>query len=116
MQGRQDRNGKGRLFGAVGLSLLVLLVGCERNSLGVSDKARPGAERATTPSNSLPSASAGRQYDVAVAPVDETRNSPQIGSQVAESGGQKAQKEKEQKAQAEADAKARTEREKVEAE
>ena len=96
----------------VGVALL-LLGGCEWLGFGGSsitgEKARPGAERQVTVTNSLPAARASG-YDASVAPVDETRSAPKIGSLVAGKGGQKAQKEALDKEAGERDAKAREER------
>ncbi|HYD05450.1 MAG TPA: hypothetical protein VEC60_06980, partial [Reyranella sp.] len=76
--------------------LLVLLGGCDwlgwGSSPANSEKARPGVERQVTVTNSLPAARGG-QYDASIAPVDETRSAPRIGSVVTGKGGQKAQKE-----------------------
>ena len=100
-----------RLIG-VGL-LLVLLGGCEwlglSSSTTNSEKARPGAERGVNVTNSLPPAR-GAGYDASVAPVDETRSAPKLGSVVQGKGGQKAQKEAVDKESAERDAKAREDR------
>jgi hypothetical protein len=74
-----------------------------------SEKARPGAERQVTVTNTLPAARSG-QYDASVAPVDETRSAPKIGAVVQGKGGQKAQKEAADKEASERDAKAREER------
>jgi len=97
----------------VGVALL-LLGGCDWLGLGGSspvnsEKARPGVERQVSVTNALPAARAGG-YDASVAPVDETRNAPKIGSVVAGKGGQKAQKEALDKEAGERDAKAREER------
>lgn len=101
-----------RLIG-VGV-LLVLLGGCEwlglsSGSQTSSAKARPGAERGVTVTNSLPSAR-GAGYDASVAPVDETRSAPKLGSVVQGKGGQKAQKEAADKEASERDAKAKEDR------
>jgi hypothetical protein len=101
-----------RLIG-VGV-LLVLLSGCEWLGLSSgtptsSEKARPGAERGVAVTNSLPAARAGG-YDGSVAPVDENRGAPALGSLVKGKGGQKVQKEAAEKEAAERDAKAREER------
>jgi hypothetical protein len=101
-----------RLIG-VGV-LLVLLSGCEWLGLSSStptnsEKARPGAERGVAVTNSLPAARTGG-YDGSVAPVDENRGAPALGSVVKGKGGQKAQKEEADKEAAERDAKAREER------
>src|SRR4051794_24007162 len=86
-----DKIGSGRLlrWGLFGVSSLALLAGCDwlgGGSSSTSEKVRPGAERKLVASNALPSASAGRQYDAGIAPVDETRTGPQIGSIVAGTG------------------------------
>jgi hypothetical protein len=101
-----------RLIG-VGV-LLVLLSGCEWLGLSSStptnsEKARPGAERGVAVTNSLPAARAGG-YDGSVAPIDENRGAPALGSVVKGKGGQKVQKEAADKEAAERDAKAREER------
>lgn len=100
-----------RLIG-VGV-LLVLLGGCEwlglSSSTSNSEKARPGAERGVNVTNSLPAAR-GAGYDSSVAPVDETRTAPKLGSVVQGKGGQKAQKEAADKEATERDAKAKEER------
>lgn len=93
--------------------LLVLLGGCEWLGLSSgttnSEKARPGAERGVNVTNSLPAAR-GAGYDASVAPVDETRSAPRLGSVVQGKGGQKAQKEAAEKDASEREAKAREER------
>lgn len=80
----------------VGLSTLALLSGCDwfGGSSTPADmlKLRPGAEKDVPVSSVLPPPPAGQQYGPPVTPVDAT--SPQIGSVVAASGGQKAQIEK----------------------
>ena len=101
-----------RLIG-VGI-LLVLLGGCDWLGWGSgsptnSEKARPGAERGVAVTNSLPSAR-GAGYDASVAPIDENRSAPRLGSVVQGKGGQKAQKEAADKESSERDAKAREER------
>ena len=103
----------------VSVSMLALAAGCGWFDSGTpsdSAKVRPGAERQVGASNALPPASAGRQYDASIAAVDETRGGPQIGSIVADKGGQKAQLEAAAKEQAERDKAAREEREKREKE
>jgi hypothetical protein len=94
--------------------LLTLLGGCEWLGLTSStptssEKARPGAERQVTVTNALPAARGG-QYDASVAPLDENRTAPRLGSVVAGKGGQKAQIEASNKEASERDAKAREER------
>ena len=100
-----------RLIG-VGV-LLVLLGGCEWLGLSGgssnSEKVRPGAERGVNVTNSLPAAR-GAGYDASVAPVDETRSAPKLGSVVQGKGGQKAQKEAVEKETSERDARAKEER------
>ena len=100
----------GLLFSVSMIAMLAALAACDDTAPANSTKVRPGAERQIGASNALPAATAGRQYDTAIAPIDETRG-PKIGSMVAESGGQKAQLEKQAKEIAERDAKAREERE-----
>ena len=100
----------------LGLAPFTALGGCgwfDGDAPANSTKVRPGAERAIAPSNALPSASAGRQYDAAVAAVDETRSGPKIGSIIPDKGGQKAQLDAAAKEAAERDKKAREEREKA---
>src|SRR5688572_26680618 len=102
-----------RWLGLVGMSALALLPGCGMFDGGPppqSLKERLGAERQVAASNSLRSASSGRQYEPGIAPVDETRTGPRIGSIVAGLGGQKAQKEALDKEATERDAKAREQR------
>ncbi|MFZ5781122.1 MAG: hypothetical protein ACOY4R_13085 [Pseudomonadota bacterium] len=72
-------------------------------------KARPGADQQIPTTGTLPAAHpTGQSSQAGVAPVDETRAAtPAIGSIVAPSGGQKAQKEAEEKAAAERDARER---------
>jgi len=100
-----------RLIG-VGV-LLVLLGGCEWLGLSSSpsnaEKVRPGAERGVNVTNSLPAAR-GSGYDASVAPIDENRSAPKLGSIVQGKGGQKAQKEAADKEASERDAKSREER------
>src|ERR1044071_8857919 len=99
----------------LGLAPFTALGGCgwfDGDAPANSTKIRPGAERAMAPSNALPSASAGRQYDAPVAAIDETRSGPKIGSLVPDKGGQKAQLEAAAKEAAERDKAAREEREK----
>jgi hypothetical protein len=83
---------------AVGVAALILLGGCDWLGIGGGDsttstnaKVRPGAERAVAVTNSLPGARGAGQYDASVAPLDETRGAPRIGSVVQGKGGQKAQ-------------------------
>jgi hypothetical protein len=94
-------------------ALLVLLGGCEWLGLSSgttnSEKARPGAERQVSVTNALPAAH-GAGYDASVAPVDENRGAPALGSIVQGKGGQKAQIEAANKEAAEHDAKAREDR------
>src|ERR1700675_785623 len=100
----------------VGVSMLPLLGGCgwfDSSTPANTVKVRPGAERQVAASSSLPPASAGRPYDAAVVPVDETRNGPKIGSIVSDKGGQKAQLEAAAKEAAERDKQAREAREKA---
>src|SRR5690242_2864584 len=108
---------------SIGVGVLLLpglLGGCEWLGLTSrtpvnSEKARPGAERQVNVTNSLPAARAGG-YDASIAPVDENRGAPRLGSIVQGKGGQKAQKEAADKEAAERDAKAREERARAERE
>jgi outer membrane protein OmpA-like peptidoglycan-associated protein len=99
-----------------GVSVLTLLSGCgwfDSDTPSNSAKVRPGADRLVPASGSLPSAGAARQYEAAIAPVDETRNGPKIGSLVPDKGGQKKQLEAVAKEAAEHDKQARETREKA---
>ena len=120
MRGYRDMIGSTRTSSLLlGVSMLGLLSGCGLFGSGgptTSEKARPGAERAIAASGNLPAASSGRQYEPGIAPIDETRTGPQIGSVVAARGGQRAQQEAIAKAAAERDAKAREERQQADAE
>src|SRR5512135_3219524 len=95
------------------VSSVAFLSGCDWSANAPTNGrgARPGAERGVGASNALPAASIGRDYDIAVAPVEDTRNGPQIGSIVPDKGGQKAQLEAAAKEEAERDKAAREERE-----
>jgi hypothetical protein len=100
---------------AVGMAALILLSGCDWLGIGSStptssEKARPGAERQVSVTNSLPAARAAGGYDASFAPVDETRNAPKIGSVVQGKGGQKAQKEATEKDANQREAREREER------
>ena len=100
----------------LGVSTLALASGCdwfEGNTPVSSKQVRPGAERSVAVSAGLPSASGSRSYDTSVAPIDETRSGPQIGSIVAGKGGQKAQQEALAKEASESDRKARAESDRV---
>ncbi len=112
MRAKWAKGERKRLYGLMlGVSALALLVACDDDRPVNAAKARPGVERQVAASGSLPAASAGRQYDVAVAPVDETRTGPRIGSVVAERGGQKAQLEAAAREAAKRDAEIREARE-----
>src|SRR5437868_3310772 len=116
MRGRQNRISRLQAYGLLGVSTLALLAGCDwfgGSTPSNAAKARPGAERQVGASNALPSASAGRQYDAAIAATDETRTGPKIGSIVADKGGQKAQLEAAAKEASERDKQAREAREKA---
>ena len=117
MRGLENRIGRRFAFGLAGVSMLMALGGCDwlfgSSTPSSAVKARPGAERQVAPSNAMPSAGTGRQYDTAVTPVDETRTGPKIGSIIPDKGGQKAQIEAAAKDAAERDKKAREEREKA---
>ena len=100
---------------AVGVAALTLLSGCDWLGIGSStpassEKARPGAERQVSVTNSLPPARAAGGYDASFAPVDETRNAPKIGSVVQGKGGQKAQKEAAEKDASQRESREREER------
>ena len=100
----------------VGVSVLALLSGCgwfDSDTPSNSTKVRPGADRQVSASSSLPPAGAAHQYEGAIAPVDETRNGPKIGSLVPDKGGQKKQLEAVAKEAAEHDKQAREAREKA---
>jgi len=80
----------------LGVSVLTLLSGCgwfDGDTPSNSAKVRPGVDRQVAASSSLPSAGAGHQYEGAIAPIDETRSGPKIGSLVPDKGGQKKQLE-----------------------
>ena len=114
VRGYRDMIGSTRASGLLlGVSMIGLLSGCGLFSGGpaTSEKVRPGAERQIAVSGSLPAASTGRQYEPGIAPVDETRTGPQIGSVVAARGGQRAQQEAAAKEAATREARAREERE-----
>ena len=113
---RGQENKIGRLLGLLSVSTLALMTGCDWFGGGTpanTAKVRPGAERQVPASNALPSGSAGRQYDSSVAPVDETRTGPKIGSILPDKGGQKAQLDAAAKEAAERDKQAREAREKA---
>jgi len=113
MGGQGNRISRLHVYGLLGVSTLALLAGCDWfGGTANTARVRPGAERQFAGSGSLPSASAGRQYDTGIAPVDETRG-PQIGSVVAGKGGQKAQLEAAAKEAAERDKQSREAREKA---
>jgi hypothetical protein len=98
------------------LGMPVLLSGCGWfDGPPALEKLRAGAERAISPSDSLPAVGA-HDYDAAIVPIDETRGGPAIGSVVAASGGQKAQLEKLEKEAAARDAEDRAVRERANAE
>jgi len=85
----------------------VLLAGCSWfGGDAPAGKARPGADRQIPATGTLPAAHpVGQSSQPGTTPVDETRAAPPaIGSIVAPTGGQKAQKEAEEKAAAERDA------------
>ncbi|SJZ51602.1 hypothetical protein SAMN02745126_01446 [Enhydrobacter aerosaccus] len=89
--------GRGCLYAVVGMASLALLSGCDWfGSSTPADmmKLRPGAEKDVPVSSTLPPPPTNQQYGPPVVPVDETRETRQIGSVVAATGGQKAQKEK----------------------
>ncbi len=107
---------RGRLLGALGVSALALMSGCswfERSTPADMAKVRPGAEQNVPVSSSLPPPPSDQRYDPPIAPVDDTRNTPKIGSIVPESGGQKAQLEKQEKEDEARDTQEREAREKA---
>jgi len=121
MQNPWSRAAKRCLQGILGVSILAALSGCgwfdgwfDSSSPADMTKARPGAEVNVPVSASLPPPPANQQYDPPIAPVDDMRDTPKIGSIVPESGGQKAQIEKQEKEEAERDAQEREAREKAE--
>jgi hypothetical protein len=120
MQGSRGRI-RNRLQAALAVSALGLLSGCGWLGIGGSStpadmaKARPGVEREVQPSAALPPPPANQQYDPPIAPVDDMRSTPAIGSIVAASGGQAAQLEKQAKEEAEQDAQDRAARAKADA-
>jgi|GEM_PF-4800159 len=59
--------------------------------------ARPGADRAAPVLKALPPPQSGQPHESGVAPADETRTGPAVGSSVSGKGGQKAQKEEAEK-------------------
>jgi len=106
--------GKGCWRGLLAVSTLAMLAGCGWFGGGNAPvgAARPGADRQIAPTGTLPSANPGRGAEQGVTPVDETRGTtPRIGSVVAATGGQRAQKEAADKDTVERDAKAREQRE-----
>jgi hypothetical protein len=113
---------RGRLQAALAISALTFLSGCGWLGIGESStpadmaKVRPGAEREIQASAVLPPPPANQQYDPPIAPVDDMRSAPAIGSIVAASGGQAAQLEKQAKEELEQDAQERAAREKADAE
>jgi hypothetical protein len=118
MQNCRNRISRGCLYGALGVSALTLLSGCnwfDSSKPADLGKLRPGLERDVAVSSSLPPPPAGQRYDPPIAPVDTMRNTPQIGSIVRESGGQKAQLEKLDKEDQTRDAQEREAQEKADA-
>jgi hypothetical protein len=117
MRGQANRIGWRSFCGLLGVSMLGLLSGCDwlfgSSTPANTAKVRPGAERQVPASNSLPPVGAGGQHDAAIAPVDETRSAPKIGSVIPDKGGQKAQIEAAAKEAAERDKQAREAREKA---
>jgi hypothetical protein len=117
MQNPWSRVTKRCLRVTLGVSIFATLSGCGwfgSSSPADMTKARPGAELNVPVSASLPPPPANQQYDPPIAPVDDMRDTPKIGSIVPESGGQKAQIEKQEKEEAERDAQEREAREKAE--
>jgi hypothetical protein len=91
------------IAGLFGLSA-TLLSGCGWFDGGPSPHqqgARPGADRAAPVLKALPPPVGGHPHESGVAPADETRTGPAVGSSVSGTGGQKAQKEEAEKQAAE---------------
>jgi len=96
----------------VGLVTAVLLSGCGWfDGPPRLERLRPGAEKAISPSESLPALAPPGGYDAAIMPIDAS--TPALGSIVAASGGQKAQLEKLEKDAAARDAEDRAQRERT---
>lgn len=116
MRKNEDRIGRLRIHGLLGISILVSVTGCDwlfgSSTPANTATVRPGAERQIGPTNALPTVGGGHSYDAPATPIDETRSGPKIGSILPDKGGQKAQLEAVAKEQAERDKKAREEREK----
>ena len=92
------------IAGLLGLSAAALLSGCGWFDGAPSPHqqgARPGADRAAPVLKALPPPQSGRPHESGVAPADETRTGPAVGSSVSGAGGQKAQKEEAEKQAAE---------------
>lgn len=89
------------ISGLLGLSAAALLGGCGWFDGGGPSPhqqgARPGADRAAPVLKALPPPEGGRPHESGVAPADETRTGPAVGSSVSGKGGQKAQKEEAEK-------------------
>lgn len=84
------------VVGALGVA--ALLGGC--GSSGPAPHlqgVRPGADRTAPVLKALPPPDSGRPHEAGVAPADETRGGPALGSTVHTEGGQKAQKEEAEK-------------------
>ena len=91
------------IAGLFGLSA-ILLSGCGWFDGGPSPNqqgGRPGADRTAPVLKALPPPQSGRPHESGVAPADETRTGPAVGSSVSGTGGQKAQKEEAEKQAAE---------------
>lgn len=89
------------ISGLLGLSAAALLSGCGWFDGGRPSPhqqgARPGADRAAPVLKALPPPESSRPHESGVAPADETRTGPAVGSSVSGKGGQKAQKEEAEK-------------------
>ena len=115
MKMRGSRKSVGGTPQLAAIATALLLSGCGWfDGPPALEKLRPGAERALSPSDTLP-ASRAQNYDAAIVPIDETRGGPAIGSIVAASGGQKAQLEKMEKEASARDAEDRAARERADA-
>jgi hypothetical protein len=88
------------IAGLLGLSAAALLGGCgwfDGSSSPNQQGGRPGADRTAPVLKALPPPQGGRPHESGVAPADETRTGPAVGSSVSGTGGQKAQKEEAEK-------------------
>jgi hypothetical protein len=104
-------NNKKTIAGLLGLSAATLLSGCGwfegSGPAPHLQGARPGVDRTAPASNALPPPPANQPHEGGIAPADETRGGPALGSAVSGKGGQKAQKEEAEKQAEELSKKAR---------